>query len=186
MASEFEESAEIAHEPISDRLGDNSKEERPAWTSWVALSTIVIALFSGVGALLAGITANEALLERTQEILDFSGLKIDRLDVELLKSKHEILTSLGESLDLDEIERISEYEEQIGELKTKRADDELRSQTFIKEHVLFAISVTLFSLAITLSGIALLAKRRILWAVSLAFAAVASGLLGFGVYQMLT
>ena len=185
MASEFEESAETAYEPISGALGDTSKEKRPGWTSWVALSTMVIALFSAVGALLAGISANEALLERTQEILEVSKLEIDRLDVELLKSKHEILTSLGESPDLGEIERISEYEGEIEELKTVGAGDETRILTAINEHQLFAIAVTLFSLAITLSGFALIAKRRILWAVSLAVAAVGSALLGFGVYQML-
>jgi hypothetical protein len=185
MASEFEESAETAQELISEELAENSREERSDWTSRVALSTMVIALFSAISGLLAGITANESLLERTEEILEVSKLESDYLEVEFLKSKHEILISLGESPDIGEIERISQYEGRMGESKTIREDDEPRIRATIYEHELFATAVTLFSMAITLSGMALVAKRRILWMVSLAFAVVGFGFLGFGVFQML-
>jgi hypothetical protein len=186
MASELEDPAETARELISGEWVSNSKEERSDWTSRVALSTMVIALFSAVGALLAGITANESLLKRTEEILEVSKLESDRLDIEFLKSKHEILTALGETPDIGEVERIRRYEEETGELKTSVDDDEPRIRTAMYEHELFATAVTLFSMAITLSGMSLIAKRRFLWMVSLTFAVVGSGFLGFGLYQMLT
>ncbi|MFP6646159.1 MAG: hypothetical protein VCF24_21755 [Candidatus Latescibacterota bacterium] len=56
---------------------------------WVALTAIILALFSSVGVLLAGITST-SLMERTEEILELSKLEGDRLHIEVLRSKHDV------------------------------------------------------------------------------------------------
>ena len=59
------------------------------WIRWVALTAIILALFSSVGVLLSGITST-SLMERTEEILELSKLEGDRLHIEVLRSKHDV------------------------------------------------------------------------------------------------
>ena len=162
MASEYEESAEAAHDLIKEELHKRNDEERSRWNSRVALSTMALALLSALGSLMTGITASESVLERTKEILDVSSYESDRLNIEVLKSKHEILTSLGEALNRAEIDRIRKFEDEMSRLQLEIQREELATQSTMFEHELFAIGVTLFSVAITLSGMSIVVQRRAL------------------------
>ena len=74
---------------------------------------MIMALFSAVGSLLAGVTANDILVDRTMEILEVSRLESDRVSIELLESKHQILTAMDQSVDPSEIEKIQRYKATI-------------------------------------------------------------------------
>ena len=51
------------------------------------------------GSRLAGITSNESLMERTEEILDLSKLESDRLHIEVLRLKHDLLRSVDKPVE---------------------------------------------------------------------------------------
>lgn len=184
MEAEFEVAAEAAHDQIKEESLKDGEGEKSRWIAWVALSTMVMALLSALGVLLAGVAVNELMIERTKEILEVSHLEADRIDVELLKSKHAILTSLGETLDNSEIEKIRKYQDKIEELKTDVALEEARVQRTIFEHELFAIGVTLLSIAITLCGMSVITKRRKIWAVGLVIGVIGASFVGSGIYKM--
>ena len=75
--TEIEESAEAAHDLIREKLLRKNDEDGSRWTGWIILSTMALALLSALAALLAGFTANEAVLERTKEILEVSYYESD-------------------------------------------------------------------------------------------------------------
>ena len=164
MASELGESAEVAHEHIvEETLGRGGTL---GWFRWVAFSAMVMALFSAVGALLAGITANESLMERTEEILEVSRLEGTRLHVEMLNTKRAVLNSLGEELAASEIERIDQYEVEAAELEFAVQREE-RAVLFANyKHEIFAFGVTLLSIAITMSGMSIVSRRRWFWTIA--------------------
>jgi hypothetical protein len=83
-----------------------------------------MALLTTLGAMLAGMSAIQSLIERTQEIIEVNSLEGDRIYVETLKSKHEILTTLGETPDQAEITTITVFEKEIQELDNETIDDE--------------------------------------------------------------
>ena len=58
MSSELDKSTESTHESILDELQGKSRHGERPWIKWVALTAMIMALFSAVGALLAGITSN--------------------------------------------------------------------------------------------------------------------------------
>ncbi len=186
MVSEFEEAAEVAHDLIKEELQKEGKDEKLLWIGLVSLSTMVMALLSALGALLAAVAANELMIERTKEILEISHLETDRINIELLKSKHAILTSLGEVPDSSEIERIRKYQDDNKKLKIDAEAEESIFQKAISEHELFAIGVTLLSIAIALSGMSLVAKRKMLWAVGLVFGVIGVSFVGVGVCKMIS
>jgi len=124
--SELAESTQMAADVIRETMADEEAEEGriPPWSRGVAMSTLVMALLAGITALLAGFAAHESLLERTSEIIEVSYLEGDRVEVEVLKSKHEILAAFGKQPDEAEVERIEQYEEEIEELGIEAEQEE--------------------------------------------------------------
>ena len=180
MKSEIEESAETALELMEDL--EAGKES--GWMGLIAVSTLVMALLSALGALLAGINANESILERTEEIIEISRKETEFLSIELLESKHEILNSLGTAPDSAEVERVRKERSEFEAERKKIMTDEGEVEAHIYEHEIFAGGVTLLSIAITLGGLALLAKRKIFWMIGLGFGITGTVLLALGIYSM--
>ncbi len=185
MVSEFEEAPEAAQDSIKEKFMKEVEEEMSQWIGWVGISTVVMALLTAVGAFLAGFTANELMIERTKEVLEVSHLEANCIEIEVLKSKHAILTSLGESLDNSEIEKIRKYQDELEELETEVESEESKVRITLFEHELFAIGITLLSVGITLSGVSVVARRKKIWAVGLMFGVIGTSFLGIGIYRMI-
>jgi hypothetical protein len=184
--SELTEMVETAQDAVTEAVESKEVgEEEPRWHNRVALTTLVMALLAALGALLAGTTANEALLDRTEEIIEMSRLKGDRLQAETLKSKHEILLALGETPDQAEMERVEAFETEMRELEAEGAREEALTLSSTSAHQVFAIGVTLLSLGITLGGMAVVVERKLLWYVGLLFGALGVLTVGIGVLTML-
>ena len=182
--AELEETAEFAKDLIREELLKDGEEEKYRWFDKVGLSATIMALLVAVGALLASYTSDELMIERTEEILEISYMEADRIDIELLKTKHAILLSLGESVDNLEIEKINKYQDEIEQFKSDTENEESKFvQTFFENKV-FAIGVTLLSIALTLSGMSMISKSKKIWIVGLGFGLIGASFIGVGIYQM--
>jgi hypothetical protein len=185
--SELTEITETAQDAVIEAVESKEVgEEEPRWHRQVALTTMIMALLAAFAGLLSGVTANEALLERTREIIAVSHLEGDRAFVETLKSKHEILTALGETPDQGEIERVAAFEEKMRELEATTAREEALVLTVTNAHLVFATAVTLLSLGITMGGMAVVIERKLLWTAGLVIGAVGAVCVGMGVFTMLS
>lgn len=161
---------------------EDHEEELPRWHRHISLVILIMALLSALGAVLAGMTANRAVIERTEEILEVSDLEGDRIFVEMLKTKHDILTALGESLDQDELETISLFEREMQELSREAVNEEAMVQTSSRANHLLTISVALLSMGTALCGMSIIANRKALWMVGIGIGAVALICMGVGVH----
>jgi len=184
--SEIGESTELVEELVmesakEDQLGHKS----PRWHKQVALTSLVLALLTALGGLLAGMTAHEALLERTKEIIEVSQLEGDRVSIEVLTAKHEILASMGQPVDPVEMAQIEAYEEEVSELEREARREEVQAQETGFSHLVLAIAVTILSVGITLGGMAVVVEERVLWIVGLVVGLVGAVGLGFGIAAML-
>ena len=86
-------------------------------------------------------------MERTEEILELSKLEGDRLHIEVLRSKHDVLRSLEKPVDDRELERIREYETEAAVLSANIAREEMQVGIANEKHAIFALGVTLLSIA---------------------------------------
>jgi hypothetical protein len=185
--SELTEMTDTAEDAVTEAMeSEEVGEKHPGWHRQVALTTLVMALLAGLGGLLAGITAHEALLKRTKEIIEVSYLEGDRVHVETLNSKHEILTALGETPNRVEVERVVAFEEEMRELKAGTAREEALALTADNTHLIFAVAVVLLSLGITLGGMAVIVEHKFLWTVGLVFGVAGAAGIGLGVLAMLS
>jgi len=158
-----------------------------SWFRPSSMMTMVIALFAAISGLLAGITANDVMVERTSEILTVERLQADRLTLELLNAKDEILEALDGKVVTDEaINKFRRLEDRIGALEREVENTESDVKGTLLAHELFAIAVTLFSLGITLSGLALVSRRKSLWLGGLVLGMGGGCLMGLGLLEMLT
>ncbi len=160
-------------------------EEHPGWHKHVSLVILIMALLSALGAVLAGMTAHQALIERTEEIIELNIMEGDRIYMETLRSKHEILTALGESPDQAEIEAIEAFEKDMQDLETEAAIEETKVITAISTHLIFAIVVALLSLGTALCGMSIIADQKYLWMVGTVFGVIGTIGLGIGVLSMI-
>ena len=183
---ENSESAELASELILEQMEvDESDSQVHRWHKQVALSTLILALLAAVGGLLSGISAQENVLEKTEEIFSLTVLEGDRVSVEVLKAKHEILISLGEIQDEAEIEAIKAFEAEIVEMREEFTEDETLAQAFGQTHLRFAISVTFLAAGITLSGMSVVVQQKWLWVVGMVIGAVGTIGIVLGIISML-
>lgn len=185
--SEFGESAELVDELVMESVKEEEAGHKgPRWHRYVALSSLVLALLTALGGLLAGMTAHEALLERTKEIIEVSRLEGDLVRVDVLRAKHEILASLGEPVDPAEVAQIQAFEEEAAELASEAGREEEQAQATGYVHLVLAIAVTVLSVGITLGGMAIVVEEKRLWLAGMGIGAVGVVGLAFGIVLMLT
>jgi Domain of unknown function (DUF4337) len=183
---ELENKTEHVHETIQERARTSHAEgSSPPWFTQVALSTLMMALLSALAALMGAISSHDSILERTQEIVDFVRLDNDSVEIEVLRSKHDLLVHLGEEPSASEVSRVRLYEENREKMSKRTANDEgvVRAETHA--YVIFAVAVTLLSVGITLGGMSMIAKKRFLWVIGLALGAGGAVTVVLGLRAML-
>ena len=181
MPEEDLETAELK-ERIEEGVEKALEGEGPSWTLYLSLSTAIIAVFAAIASLQSGANSNDAILEKNEAVLNQSkesdqwsyyqakgmkaaiaGAEADLLgasNAELVdKRRAEARRYKGEQ---DEIEKAAH------ELEKKVEEGNQRAERFLERHHRFALSVTVFQVAIALSAIAALTRRRALWWVGLA------------------
>ena len=184
--SELPETVESAQDFVTDVMDSQEVGDRhPHWHKHVALTTLVMALLTALGAMLASMSANQSMIDRTQEMIEVNSLERDRIYVETLKSKHEILTTLGETPDQAEIKAIAAFEKEIQELDTQAAGEETLVLTDTRSYYIFAIAVALLSLGTALCGMSIIVNQKFLWGAGLLFGAIGTAGVGLGVLRML-
>ena len=185
MSEEAESTELVAELVLEETETDETAPDEQYWHKLVALSTLIMALLAAIGGLLSGITAHEALLEKTEEIIGLTILEGDRVNVEILRTKHEILTSLGEIPDETELEAIRKFEKEILEIDAEVSEDEAVSQMTGQIHLVFAVSVTIIAAGISISGMSVLVHLKWLWAVGMVLGLVGAVGVVMGIISML-
>jgi len=174
------EEIEVPVEKMQEALMENAGEG-PAWFGWVALSSALLAVIAAVAALLAGHHANEALLEQIQSSDRWSYYQAKGIKAAVLSSKMQLLQELGKKIPDEDREKQSQYKDDQEEISKEAKEKEEVSRHHMLTHSSFATAVTFFQVAIAVSAISVLVRRRRFWLVSLVFGAFGLGyfILGF-------
>lgn len=178
--AEYGESGDIAAELA---LAETSGSV-PSWYRGVAFTILLLSVVTALSALLAGMTAHETLLDRTEEIIDVSIAESDQLTIEVLRSKHELQAALGQPVDpaeVAEIERMAAEAEQYEEEAVEAETDALNAAS---DHLLLAIAATIAAIAIAVTGLAPIVVQRWLWIAGIAIGSFATVLLAVGVVRI--
>ena len=183
--SESESSAELVDELVMESIKEDEAGKSPRWHRQVALSSLVLALLAALTGLLAGLTASQELHIRTQEIMEVTLRENERVNVQVLKAKHELLEELGRTVDPDELAQVQAFEKEIETLAAELVAEERQDERTGNAHLILAIAVLLLSVGITLSGMAIVVEEKLLWYAGLVVGAAGIVGLVLGIVQML-
>ncbi len=162
---------------------------RPRWLDALAVSTALFAVFAAIAALEAGNYANEALfkanagvLRQTQAVDTWSEYQADSIKKYQAQNLAVLLAHTGGTPQeiqaaKDEAARRQAQQDTLQPEAARLGDEtaalNAESRTNLAHHHRFAVAVTLFQVAIGLSAIAALLRRRAVWLLSLVAGAVA-------------
>ncbi|HEX4422917.1 MAG TPA: DUF4337 domain-containing protein [Kofleriaceae bacterium] len=200
MPEEDLETAELK-EQIDQRLEDHEHEHAhahghsppghakpapgPSWLRYLSLSTAMIAVIAAVASLESGSKSNEAILEKSEAMLNQSrasdqwayfqakGLKATLSEGEsaiVADTKPEVSAKLAADAKRYRGET-EEIQAAARELEAKVHENNEQSEQMMEHHHRFAIAVTLLQIAIALSAIAALTRRKSLWFLGMAVSA---------------
>jgi hypothetical protein len=179
-------SSELVDEMVLETAKEDEAKEGRKWHRQVALSSLVLALTAALAGLLAGLTASQELHVRTGEIMELTRLENERVHVEVLRTKHELVESLGRMVDSEEVAQIQAFEEEMEDLRAELAADDRQDRRTGSTHLILAIAVMLLSMGITLGGMAVVVEDKRLWIAGLVVGACGFLGLALGVVRMVT
>jgi hypothetical protein len=199
---------EHEHEHEHGHAPAHGKPPGPAWLRYLPLSTAMIAVFAAVASLLSGSSSNEAILKKSEAMLDQS-LASDQWAYYQAKSVKHTLSADEASLVEVAGEAVKDLRPEVqarlaalrtrfdAEAKRYEADTKKieadarhyeeqkdhsneRSEALMERHHRFAFSVTLLQIAIALSAIAALTRRQPLWYLGIAVSVIGIAMFVFG------
>ena len=166
------EEQEVPTEHLHEHTEHAAKHSGERWTLGVALSSALLAALAAVASLQAGHHANEAMVSQIKAANEWSFFQSKSIKESQLKSKLDILEALDKPVASADKSKVGEYETEKGKIQHEAEAKEKEAQHELQTHQIFARSVTLFQIAISIGAISALTKRRRFWLVSLACGAV--------------
>ncbi len=182
----LQETIEELHKEREERA---EEEKANAWTRYISLTTAFLAVIAAVAALQAGSLANEALIDKNQSIV-FQAQASDQwnyyqsagIKSNSAKQTVAILAALpGHPPDAEKFwtKESARYEKKkdkgmddAREFEKQRDEKAKEAEEKFKHHEIFALCVTCTQVAIALSAIAALTKRRSVWYISMLAGAI--------------
>lgn len=150
---EIEVPTEHLHETIHEKV------QEAGWFRFVAISTALMAVFAAISSLMAGHHSNEALISQIKASDQWSYYQAKGIKGEIKK--------LQANSGLTDPSAAEKYGKEQEDIKKQAEDAEQESVHHLEKHVQLARSVTLFQIAIAISAIAILTRKKPLWVASL-------------------
>ncbi len=164
------------------------EEKRDKWLNFLALTTVIIALGATMSTLSVGKFSNRGILKQTQASNQWAYYQAKSIKTYLYElQKEKLETDLKLSPNIEEgvrneyDQKITKYGEQIRRYEQEKIDIQTQAQSLEKERdqamvhsQQFGLAVIFLQLAILMSSIASLMKKKLMWVVGLMV-----GLLGF-------
>jgi hypothetical protein len=166
------EAPEVPLEQTQEHIHEHAHHSKVSWILGVALTSALLAAFAAVSSLLAGHHANEAMMEQMQASDQWAYYQAKGIKAGVLAAKVDLLHALGKEISTGDEEKIKQYKDDQDKIQEDAKHQQEMSESHLHTHVVLARSVTMFQVAIAISAIAILTKRKRFWYVGIAFGVV--------------
>jgi hypothetical protein len=192
MAEFSEEQMEKLEETIeeleAERKEHSLEEKKVAWIKYVALTTALIAVLAAIATMESNLHTNEALLSKNSSILSqarasdqWAYYQAKGIKGIIYESEREFIGELKKDSPLlgKYDEKVKKYRDEQAEIKNKAEELEkqaeensVKSAENMEHHHGFALSEVMFQVAIALSSVAAMTKRKELWFLGIALSLI--------------
>jgi len=158
------EEIEVPTEHLHEEIKEKAEGQKDKWILYVALSTAFMAVLAAVAGLLAGHHANEALIQRVKASDQWNYYQAKNLKAELVASTDRLLHTLSPNTPVEDHKLDqARYEREKESIKKTAEDAEKLSEKHLERHVPLASAVTAFQIAIAISAISILTRKKQFW-----------------------
>jgi len=171
------EDPEVPMESVHEHIEHHAHAAPERWISYVAMSTAILAAFAAVASMLAGSHANEAMVSQIESSDQWAFYQAKGIKAATLETRIELLQAMGKPVPAEDSAKLAEYAKEQVEISVEAQAAKKEASFHLKRHEFLAASVTMFQIAIAVSAISILTKRRRFWGASLVFGVVGIGLL---------
>ena len=161
-------------------MADEKNEATKPTDNWVkvaALTSALLAVATALATLQAGGHSSRVLLNNIAASNLWSYYQAKSVKFNILKSESEVLRALGRRIDAKDANKMAEYQAEMDQIKKDAEEKQALAEKNGRLGALLGKAVTLFQVAIALSAISLLIRRREYWFCGL-------GLAAWGVYYV--
>ncbi|MBS1500803.1 MAG: DUF4337 domain-containing protein [Bacteroidetes bacterium] len=171
------EDPEVPTEHLHEHIHEAAHHNQDKWSMRVAISTAFMAAFAAVSSLMAGHQSNEALITQVKASDQWSYYNAKGIKAEVADA---VLQLKSEKLDTSKmaIARKAKLKKDQEKIQEEARALEKESAQHLEKDMILARGVTFFQIAISISAISLLARKKSLWYVSL-------GLFAIGIVQFI-
>jgi hypothetical protein len=157
------EEIEVPTEHLHEEIQEKAEEAKEKSSLYIAISTALMAVIAAIAGMMAGHHSNEALIDQIKASDQWAFYQAKSIKAEIRALKPEAADPTKS------VEKTKAEEETI---RATAEEAEASSKAHLEHHVLLARSVTLFQIAIAISAIAILTRKRFLWLIGMAIALV--------------
>jgi hypothetical protein len=170
---EIENYAENIHEQSNEHAHHAAHEGgKDKWVIFVAMTTAVIAVLAAITGLLAGDHADEAMLSQIHASDQWAFYQAKGIKSDVIAQGDKLMLALGKKPSPQDSAKISSNKADQAKIMAEAKGAEKESHEHSAKHKILARGVTLFQIAIAIGAISIIVKRKVLWVVSVGFAAV--------------
>ncbi|MHB8068787.1 MAG: DUF4337 domain-containing protein [Desulfobaccales bacterium] len=159
-----------------------AKPPKETWIQWVALTTTILAVCAAISSLKASSYSTKVQVQTTREANHWAYYQSKSIKEHSFRLNRDILNYanlLGNSIPQvqqfltakikDYDQEINRYDQEKKQIKTE-AETMIQEQELLKRHnAAFSLAVMLLQIAIMMSAVAALIKRKMMWGAGLAF-----------------
>jgi Na+-translocating ferredoxin:NAD+ oxidoreductase RnfD subunit len=176
---EMEDPTERLQEKIHEEVTE--KETMEKWSLYVVLSTALMAVLAAFTGWLGGHHANEALIAQMKASDQWAYYQAKGIKSEIITTESRLLTSITHRPAPDDDRmRTERYAREQESIKEAAEEFQRESEQHLHKHMILSRGVTIFQISIAIAAISILMKKRILWIISVAMAAVGIAFLVLG------
>jgi hypothetical protein len=194
LQTEIAELKEFIAELKADRAATKEKEKREAWTKYVSLSVVLIAVVAAIAAQWGGkygsrvlsqlndATYNQSLASDQWEFYQAKSIKLNSYEI----AEHELSRSTS-AADTETAKLIEDYKQKVityhkdqedirakaQDLEKKRDDARTSATLASAKGGKMGVAISFFSVAVAIASICMVTKKKPLWFVALVLAGVA-------------
>jgi hypothetical protein len=194
LQTEIAELKEFIADLKADHAATKEKEKREAWTKYVSLSVVIIAVIAAIAAQWGGkyssrvlTQLNDATFMQTQASDQWAFYQAKSIKLNAYEIGQHQLAKSASPADAEAAKLIEDYQQKVATYKKEQKDIETKARDFeakrdaardsasiaSRKGGKMGLAISSFSVAVALASISMVTKKKPLWFVALIFAGVA-------------
>jgi hypothetical protein len=174
------ETPEVPLEHAHEEMIHHAHQSGDPWIMGVALTAALLAVLAAITALLGEEYADEAMHAQIKSSDQWSYYQAKSIKSAIVANRIATFEALQKPVGDAVRAQLKRYEKEQDEIKEKAKELEAEAQVDLAHHAWLGRGVTMFQIAIAISAISVLTRRKAFWLVAIAFGIVGLVLLLIG------